>query len=260
MSDGTALRIAFDSAGGDGQALFVPYVTAGLPSVDAALLRGLVAAGADAIEVGVPFSDPIMDGGVIQKASEIALAAGFHPRDAFALVAEAKVNVPVLLMTYYNPILAMGENAWIAAALEAGVAGFIVPDLPVDESAAFATSCAQAGLALVYLAAPGASEERLAMIAEASTGFIYCVAAYGVTGAREDLGSTAQDLVASLRSITDKALLVGVGITTPEHAKAAVAFADGVIVGSAIVRALIEDGSDGALKVAKGFKEAVDQR
>lgn len=238
--------------------LFVPYVTAGLEGVDAELLRALEEAGADAIEVGVPFSDPIMDGGVIQQASERALANGFHPRDAFALVAEADLSIPVLLMTYVNPVLAMGEQAWLDAAAESGVGGFIVPDLPVDEGESFGQACAQAGQALVFLAAPGASPERLERIARASTGFVYCVASYGVTGARDALGSSAEELVSALRPHTDLPLLVGVGITTPDHAQAAAAFSDGVIVGSAIVRLLVEGNREGAIALASEFRTALD--
>lgn len=248
-----ALEDAFRAKRAAGEKLFAPYVTAGLPGVDAELLRSLEAAGADGIELGVPFSDPIMDGGVVQQASEQALAAGFHTRDAFALAKEAALGIPILLMTYYNPIMAMGEDAWIAASLDAGISGFIVPDLPVDEGADLAASCRAAGIAMVFLAAPGTSESRLKLIAERADGFIYCVATYGVTGARDDLGGTAQELVEALRPLTDLPLLVGVGITTPDQAQQAASFADGAIVGSAIVRRLIEHDRDGAIDLARSF-------
>jgi tryptophan synthase alpha chain len=250
---GAALRSRID---GGGKA-FIPYVTGGLASVDAALLRRLEAAGADAIEVGVPFSDPIIDGGVIQEASRLALEAGFHPRDAFELVATAALGIPVILMGYENPVMAMGEDAWIAGAVAAGVAGFIIPDLPVDEGASFGKACISAGVAPVFMAAPGTGAERMALVAESSRGFVYCMASYGVTGSREELSSAGREVVETLRPLTDRALLIGVGISTPEQAAEACDYADGCIVGSAIVRPLLEGDVEGAITVAELFRDAI---
>jgi tryptophan synthase alpha chain len=191
----------------NGGRVFVPYVTGGLFGVTTDLLQQIEAAGADAVEIGVPFSDPIMDGGVVQEASRRALEAGFRPHDAFDLVAEANLSIPVVLMTYLNPVLAMGVDAFIGAALESGVSGTIIPDMPEDEGDEWVKACATAGLATVFLAAPGTSSERLSKVAEASTGWVYCVTTYGVTGTRQTLAGTSHDVVENLRAVTDMPLL-----------------------------------------------------
>jgi tryptophan synthase alpha chain len=236
---------------------FVPYVTGGLAGVDATLLRGLEAAGADAVEVGIPFSDPVMDGGVVQEASRLALEAGTRPAHVLATIHEAALSVPVAVMTYYNPIFRQGEESFLAAAAEAGVAGIIVPDLPVDEAEPWVTASIEAGVAPVFLAAPGSATERLRAIADHARGFVYCVATYGVTGEREGLAGTAEELVAALRPLTDLPLLVGVGIGTPEQAIQVCRFADGVIVGSALVRRLLAGDRDGTLALAAAFRQAL---
>jgi tryptophan synthase alpha chain len=251
------LEVALRARRDGGGRAFVPYVTGGLDGVDADLLRGLVEAGADAIEVGIPFSDPVMDGGVIQEASRLALEGGVRPADVLATVKEAGLDVPVAVMTYFNPVLRHGVETFLREAFEAGVAGVIVPDLPVDEAADVGRACREAGMACVLLAAPGSSSERLRSIAEAAGGFVYCVATYGVTGEREALAGTAEDLVAALRPMTDIPLLLGVGIGTPEQAAQACRFADGVIVGSALVRHLVAGERDAALRLASAFRAAV---
>ena len=248
-----ALRARRDG-GGRG---FVPYVTGGLPGVDAGLLQALRDAGADAIEVGIPFSDPVMDGGVIQEASAAALAAGAHPSDILATIAKAGLDIPVAVMTYVNPVYRHGFDAFLTEAREAGVAAAIVPDLPVDEAGEWIERAAAHGLETVFLAAPGTSPERLAAIAAASRGFVYCVATYGVTGARSELAATARELVERLRPLTDMPLIVGVGIGTPEQAAAACGFADGVIVGSALVARLVAGDPEGALDLARAFRERI---
>jgi tryptophan synthase alpha chain len=249
----TALRARRE---GGGRA-FVPYVTGGMPGVDARLLRALEDAGADAIEVGIPFSDPVMDGGVIQQASRLALEAGTRPVDVLATVRSAALGVPVAVMTYLNPVLHRGVGPFLEAAIEAGVSGLIVPDLPVDEAGEVVAACRVADVAPVLLAAPGSSRERLRAIASSAGGFVYCVAAYGVTGERESLSQGAADLVGALRPLTDLPLLVGVGIGTPGQAAEACAFADGVIVGSALVRPLLAGDPDGALGLARDFRAAI---
>jgi tryptophan synthase alpha chain len=248
-----ALRARRD---GGGRA-FVPYVTGGLPGVDAELLRGLQEAGADAIEVGIPFSDPVMDGGVIQEASRLALEAGTRPADVLATIRRAELRVPVAVMTYYNPVLRYGPAEFLVDANSAGVSGAIVPDLPVDEAEEWVTACRISGVDPVFLAAPGSSPERLAAIAGAAGGFVYCVATYGVTGERDQLAGTAEKLVSALRPLTDVPLLVGVGIGAPEQAGEACAFADGVIVGSALVRPLLAGRSAQAMDLASAFRKAI---
>jgi tryptophan synthase alpha chain len=243
-----ALRARRD---GGGRA-FVPYVTGGLPGVDADLLRGLEEVGADAVEIGIPFSDPVMDGGVIQEASRLALEEGTRPVDVLATVKEAGLSVPVAVMTYFNPVLRRGPGDFLAEAAQAGVSGAIIPDLPVDEADDWIRACSAASVAPVLLAAPGSTPERLMSIAAS-----YCVATYGVTGERERLAGTAEEVVGALRPLTDLPLLVGVGIGTPAQASEACAFADGVIVGSALVRRLVDGDREGAMAMAGEFRRAI---
>ncbi len=254
MADlGAALRARRDRGGRS----FVPYVTGGLPGVDAALLRSLRDAGADAIEVGIPFSDPVMDGGVIQQASAAALAAGVHPSDVLATIDGAALDVPVAVMTYVNPVYRHGFDRFLSEAREAGVAATIVPDLPVDEAGEWIERSSAHGIQTVFLAAPGTASHRLAAIAAASRGFVYCVATYGVTGARSTLAGTAGEVVGALRPITDTPLLVGVGIATPEQAEAACTFADGVIVGSALMSRMLAGDTDGTVRLAEAFRARI---
>lgn len=236
---------------------FVPYLTGGFPGVDAALLRAVADQGADAIEVGVPHSDPVMDGGVIQEASSAALAAGARPADVLATIRDAALEVPVALMTYVNPVLRRGVDRFMDEAADARVAGMIVPDLPVDEAGTFDAACAARGIDAVLLAAPGAPPARLEEIGAEARGFVYCVATYGVTGAREALSDTARGLVEAMRPFTDRPLLVGVGIGTPDQAAEACSFADGVIVGSALMARLAEGDREGMLRLASAFREAI---
>ncbi len=253
----TALEAALRGRRDGGGKAFVPYVTGGSPGVDAGLLRALAEAGADAVEVGIPFSDPVMDGGVIQEASRLALEAGATPTSVLATVREAALGVPVAVMTYLNPVLRHGFEPFLAEASGAGVSGVIVPDLPVDEGDEWVEACRRSGVSPVFLAAPGSSAERLRAIGSAGGGFVYCVATYGVTGERDRLAGTAEELVASLRPLTRLPLLVGVGIGTPGQAGEACAFADGVIVGSAIVRELLAGRGSGALELARAFRAAI---
>jgi tryptophan synthase alpha chain len=241
----------------DGGRAFVPYVTGGFPGVDAKLLRALAEAGADAVEVGIPFSDPVMDGGVIQEASRLALETGTRPRDVLATIEEAALDVPVAVMTYVNPVYRIGFDRFLDEAVAVGVAGAIVPDLPVDEASDWRERCAARGVASVLLAAPGTAPDRLARIGAESTGFVYCVTTYGVTGARTRLAETARPLVEALRPLTDRPLLVGVGIGTPDQAAAACAFADGVIVGSALMAPLVAGDREAVRGLAAAFREAI---
>jgi tryptophan synthase alpha chain len=239
----------------DGRKAFVPYVTAGLPGVDAPFLRSIEGVGADVLEVGIPFSDPVMDGPVIQEASSRALEAGASPRSALELVAEAGLDVPVVVMSYLNPVLAYGE-AFVGDALDAGASGVVIPDLPVDEAAGWIELCLGAGMASVFLAAPNSRPERLKEIAEASRGFVYCVSTFGVTGARKELSGSAREVVEALRPLTDRPLLVGVGISSTRQTGHACGFADGVVVGSALVEPLLRGDPAETLRRAEVLRKA----
>jgi tryptophan synthase alpha chain len=252
-----ALEAALRKIRDGGGKAFVPYVTGGYPGVDAELLRFLASAGADAIEVGVPHSDPIMDGGVVQQASAAAIDAGVHRSDVLQTIADADVDVPVALMTYANIVSHPSLARFCEEASAAGVSGLIVPDMPVDEAAGLDEATADHGIDAVLLAAPGTSSERYAAIGAAAHGFVYCVATYGVTGARDALAGTAREVVEAMRPHTDLPLIVGVGIATPELAGEACAFADGVAVGSALMARLLEGDRDGFHALATAFRGAV---
>jgi tryptophan synthase alpha chain len=254
------LAATLDAAQERGRRAFVPYVTGGLPGVDGGLLRALADAGADAIEIGLPFSDPVMDGPVIQEASRRALEDGATPAAVLELAAASAPGVPIVVMTYLNPVLAYGPESFARDAAAAGVTGLIVPDLPVDEAEQWGETLERRGISGVLLAAPNASPERLRRIAAAARGFVYCVSTLGVTGARTALADSARAMVDALRPMTDIPLLVGVGISTPEHARAVAAFADGVIVGSALVKPLLEKDRSGVLRRARSIREALDEQ
>jgi tryptophan synthase alpha chain len=252
-----ALESALRTTVVDGGKAFIPYLTGGFPGVDAELLRGLQRLGADAIEVGIPHSDPVMDGGVIQEASRVALERGTRVEDVLRLVRDAGLEVPVAVMTYANPVHRRGTEAFCDDLIAAGASGAIVPDLPVDEAGPLDALAAPRGIDLVLLAAPGTSDDRYAAIARASHGFVYCVATYGVTGARAELASTAHQVVEALRPLTDLPLLVGVGIGAPEQATAACGFADGAIVGSALMARMVDGDREGTLALAEAFRAAI---
>jgi tryptophan synthase alpha chain len=242
-----------------GRKLLVPYVTGGLGADWVATLEAVSAAGADAIEVGLPFSDPMMDGPVIQKASVDALAQGATARGIIAEIAAADVAIPVAVMTYYNIVARTGHRRMAQLLNEAGVTGAIVPDLPVDELDGWAVEADDAGVATVLLAAPTTPPERLRMIAERARGFLYAVGLMGVTGERADLASSAAEIAGRCKAATDLPVLVGVGISTPAQAAEVSTVADGVVIGSALVHRILDGcGPDGAAQLVKEFRAALD--
>jgi tryptophan synthase alpha chain len=194
---------------------------------------------------------------VIQEASRVALEAGARPADVLSTVAKADLDIPVAVMTYANPVRRLGFDEFLERSVEAGVSGFIVPDLPVDEATEWVERCRTRNAATIFLAAPGSSAERLRAIAAEARGFVYCVSTYGVTGERDALAGTAREVVDVLRPLTETPLVVGVGIGSPETASAACEFADGVVVGSALVRPLLEGNREGMLDLAKRFRDAI---
>ncbi|MBI1736381.1 MAG: tryptophan synthase subunit alpha [Candidatus Rokubacteria bacterium] len=223
-----------------GERALAPYFTAGDPSLDVTrrLVLEAVRRGADLVELGVPFSDPIGDGPVIQRASARALASGTTLMRVLETVTELRreIDTPIVLMTYYNPVLAFGLKAFAETATKVGVDGVIVPDLPPDEADPFAAEADPVGLDLVYLVAPTSTPARMRMIARKSRGFVYVVSLTGVTGERQELPKDLADQIRKLRAVTTKPLCVGFGVGRPEQAAAVGRLADGVIVGSAIVR------------------------
>jgi tryptophan synthase alpha chain len=236
---------AIRAANDDGRAALIIYLPAGYPDMAGSreCLEAAAEAGADLLEVGFPYSDPLMDGPTIQAAAQAALDHGYTPVDYLAMCAEltANVDIPALLMTYVNLAWHFGGTDrfpdFAAASVGAGLVGAILPDLPAEEGGRWCDVATEAGLATVFLAAPTSSDERLEAVAERSTGWIYATSTLGVTGERQSLSGMAQPLVGRLRAVTDKPVAVGIGVTTGEHAREVSSFADGVIVGSAAVRA-----------------------
>jgi tryptophan synthase alpha chain len=242
-----------------GHKLLVPYVTGGLGDDWVDVLRAVAAAGADAIEVGIPFSDPVMDGVTIQEASRRALERGTTPASIVTEVAGADVAVPLAVMTYTNPVAHMGFRRFAAALAGAGIAGAILPDLPLDELDGWGDAADAAGIETVLLAAPTTPDDRLRAICDRARGFVYGIALLGVTGAREHLASQAREIGERCKAVTDRPVLLGLGISTPEQAVEAAAYADGVIVGSALVSRLLDDGGpDAAHAFVAGLRTALD--
>lgn len=226
-----------------GRKLLVPYITGGLPGWEEAL-RAAAAAGADAIEVGLPFSDPVMDGPVIQHASELALRAGATYQSILDGVRTLDVGIPLAVMTYYNTVHHAGHRRFASELRDAGVSAAIVPDLPLEESAPWTESADWAGVETVMLAAPTAPDDRLPRIAARARGFVYSVGLLGVTGERDSLASTAAKLAARLKRITDVPVLIGVGVSNAAQASEAVRVADGVVQGASVMRRLLDHGPD----------------
>ena len=242
------LDATFEALRARGERALLPYFTAGDPSL-AATRRLIVEAarrGADVVEIGVPFSDPLADGPVIQRASQRALAAGVTLPRILETVREVRAEsaVPLVALTYYNPILAFGLKAFCRTAVDAGLDGVIVPDLPHEEAGPLAAEAEPAGLDVVHMVAPTSPPARMRMIARASRGFIYLVALMGVTGARAELPPELQRNLRGLRAVTTKPICVGFGIGTPAQAAAVAALADGIAVGSAVVALVERHGSE----------------
>ncbi|MDO4533242.1 MAG: tryptophan synthase subunit alpha [Coriobacteriia bacterium] len=232
----------------DGKA-FIPFITCGDPDLEttASCVRAMVAAGADLVELGIPFSDPTAEGPVIQEANERALAAGTTTDKVFDLVRDLRkdVQVPMVFMTYANVVFSYGAERFIATCEEIGIDGLILPDVPFEEREEFAPLCAAHGLDLVSMIAP-TSENRIASIAREASGFIYVVSSLGVTGVRSEITTDIPSLVRVIRENTDVPCAVGFGISTPEQAAKMAAASDGAIVGSAIVKLVAQHGRDAA--------------
>jgi tryptophan synthase alpha chain len=251
----TRIQETFDRAKAENRAAMMPFVTAGYPSLEISgqLLDALVEGGSDIIELGVPFSDPLADGATVQASSQKALENGTTLADCIELVRAFRTRggtIPILLMGYVNPFYQYGIERLAREAAEAGIDGFLIPDLPSDESEEFQAPLRAQGLDLIYFLAPTSTERRIADVASRATGFLYCVALTGVTGARDQMAEELPEYIARIRAATDLPLSIGFGISKPEHAAAVAEIADGVIVASALINHLdtlpTEDQPDGA--------------
>jgi tryptophan synthase alpha chain len=236
----------------------VPYLTGGLGDWTT-MVGAAVHAGADAVEVGIPFSDPVMDGPVIQEANDRSLAAGTTPATVLDDLSRAQVGVPVAVMTYANLVYRFGWERFASTAAAAGVSAAILPDIPLEESGEWCTAADAAGVETVMLAAPTGSDERIGRIVERARGFVYAVGLLGVTGERDSLAASALEIARRCKDLTDRPVLVGIGISTPEQAVEVCEVADGVVVGSAVVRRMVETGSPDAVAELVGqFRAALD--
>ncbi|MDQ1379107.1 MAG: tryptophan synthase alpha chain [Acidimicrobiaceae bacterium] len=231
-----SLRAARDG----GRKLLVPYVTGGLGSHWVEVLQAMVANGADAVEIGIPFSDPVMDGPTIQEASLRALQLGATPPGILSELRRVRVEVPLIAMTYYNLVFRGGHRRFAHNLIEAGVAGIILPDVPLEELGDWSRAADEAGVETVLLAAPITPDDRMAELCRRSRGFVYGVNLMGVTGERSAVASSARRLAERLKAATDKPVLMGFGVSTPEQAAEAASYADGVIVASALMRLLLD--------------------
>ncbi len=261
MSDGAlAARLAALRAAR--RPALIPYVTAGFPDPAAttAFLRGAAGAGADVVELGVPWSDPVADGPTIQASTHAALAGGMTLAGTLALLAAARPDVPVVLFTYLNPVLARGAARFAAEARDAGAAGLLVTDLPAGADDAVERDLLSAGLPLVRLVAPTTPPERRRAIAERSRGFLYLIARLGVTGESGAVSAVLGAQVAALRAVSDLPIAVGVGIYRPAQAVEVAAHADGVVIGSAVVSRMAQGGAAEALAWLATVRAALDAR
>jgi tryptophan synthase alpha chain len=254
----TRIGKRFKKLAKEGGKAFIPYIMAGDPSLGRTreLILMLERVGADVIELGVPFSDPLADGPVIQQAAERAVRSGVSLRDVIALVSDvrAECKTAIVLMTYYNPIFKYGEAEFVRDAVKAGVDGVIVPDLPPDEAGPLRKEAKKIGLDTIFLFAPTSTEERRRVVAKSSSGFIYYVSITGITGSELKLQEDALEHIRHVREISGKPVAMGFGVSTPEEAALVAGMADGVIVGSAIVK---RTGDAGLEEFIRSLREAI---
>jgi tryptophan synthase alpha chain len=253
------LRACLSGSREDGRARLVVFVMAGDPDLDTTheLVLRLEEWGVDAVELGIPFSDPIADGPVIQKAAERALAAGVTVQRVLDLVERIRQrsDIPIVLFTYVNPVMRFGLDRFAQLAKARGADGALLLDLPPEEADGYLQACRNVGLETVFLLAPTSTEDRIRRAVEASSGFLYCVSRTGVTGEREKLSSEVENLVARVRRVTDLPIAVGFGISRGEHARQVARYADAVVVGSAVVRRMAEGSREEGLLRVRGLIE-----
>lgn len=242
-----------------GKKLLVPYVTGGLGADWLDVIRAFAANGADAIEIGLPFSDPVMDGPTIQEASQRALDQGANPVSIVNALGGVDVGVPLVVMTYYNVVFRSGHRRFAAALHDNGVGGAIVPDLPLEELEDWARAADEGGVETVLLASPVTPDDRLARLVARSKGFVYGVGLMGVTGERADVAESARIIAKRLKAATDLPVIIGFGVSTPAHAMELAADADGVVVASALMRKLLDGAGPTELgAMVADLREALD--
>ncbi|MEL6890168.1 MAG: tryptophan synthase subunit alpha [Actinomycetota bacterium] len=243
----------------EGRKLLLPYVTAGVVPDWVELVDAVIEAGADAVEIGIPFSDPAMDGPTIQQASDQALGNGITPAGALDALRGREFGVPLIAMTYYNLVYRHGPARFAADLAAAGLSATILPDLPIEAAGEWEAAAAAHGIENVLLAAPVSSDERLAMLGERTHGFLYAVSTMGTTGERDQLDTAASVLARRIKAVTDVPVLIGFGISTPDHAVTAARVSDGVITASALMRTLLDGGSiDDVAKQVAAMRAALD--
>jgi len=259
----TRIAKRFEQLKSAGRKGFIAYVTSGYPDVAGTLkaVQVLEAAGADLIELGIPFSDPMADGPVIQKAATAALQAGMTTAKVLELVTTIRQTseLPLVVMTYVNTILNVGVEKFVSSFAKAGLDGIIVPDLPLEESALLAQSCEAAGIDLIQFVAPTTTKERFVVSCQKARGFIYCISNTGVTGVRQVDYSQIGKIIADVRNETTVPLAIGFGIGSAQGAQEAAKYADAVIVGSAIMQRLMDEGIDSVATFAKSIRQALDE-
>jgi tryptophan synthase alpha chain len=253
------IETAFRSARDSGKKLLVPFITGGVSDDWVDLVRACASAGADAIEIGIPFSDPVMDGPVIQEASVQALARGATPLSVLADVSVADVGVPLVAMTSYNIAFRMGHSRYAQSLADHGIAGTILPDLQLDEADTWRETAAAAGVENILLAAPTTPDDRLARICAASRGWVYGIGTMGVTGERATLAATAGVMASRLKAVTDRPVLIGIGVSNGEQAAEVVQVADGAIVGASVMRRVLAgEGPEGVARFIGSLRHALD--
>lgn len=241
-----ALGAMFKQANDEGRSAFLPYFPIGYPTYDESLsaIEVMAEVGVDGFEIGVPFSDPLADGATIQEATQIALQNGTTVQlclDAVQSLRAKGINQPMMLMSYANPLIAYGIERFVLSAKEAGADGLIIPDLPPEEADMFANICERESLALIFFLAPTSNEKRIKLVTEKASGFIYVLSLVGITGAREAMSTDLQAFIERIRAETDTPLVLGFGISKPEHVQKLHGLVNGFIVGSALVKAAKED-------------------
>ncbi len=261
----TQLSDLFIKTKSENRAALIGYMPAGFPTKDECIMaiKAMVAGGVDAVEIGYPYSDPVMDGPVIQAAAELALSNGTGAIDVFDILeATVAMGVPAVVMTYWNPIERFGVENFANEIAKRGGSGVITPDLTIEESSGWKSACESAGINRIYVVAPSSSEERLPKVASECSGFVYAASLMGVTGTRNSVSGNARSLVERVKKATDTPVSVGLGVSTKDQAHEVAAYADGVIVGSAFIRQLQESSSMGeglerVEKLARDLSEGV---